>query len=324
MRSLPPLSGLIALLLLTGSARPDDEPTADQLKAAKAAFEKLGATYSTRPTRDKKVVHEFYMPKGTNDQLLKKLPEVPFAFELYINFPNTTDKGLKGLANQKKLRTLHIDGDRITDEALRVLRAADMLHILPCAYGPSRGFDPEPAATDDEIARLDLGRSRVTSKGMPELAGLKKLRELHLNTSQATAAALKGFGDVTALGLDGPQVTDATLKEIKGLTKLKSLYLQNTKVTDKGLKELRVFKELFALYLNGTQVTDIGLKEVAALGTLEHLDLHDTPVTDKGLAELKALTKLTSLDLLETKTTSNGVKALQAALPKCRILSRPK
>jgi internalin A len=307
--------GVVAVVAVPARAQ---EPTADQIKVAKAAYEKLGGAYSTRMTQDKKTtIHDFFLPQTATDDTLKKLPEVPFPFELHLNSIRVTEKGLKPLTAVKNLRTLALADSLITDGSLQMFRETGTIHIWHRAY--SAEFYKRPA-TDAEVARLDLNSTRVTAKGLKELTELPGLTQIHLNGSQATAESLKGLKSLKNLYLRGALVTDAKLKEIKGLTDLTTLDLSESRITDKGLKEIQGLKKLYNLYLNETFITDAGLKELTGFDGLNYLDLHSTAVTDKGIAELKALKGLKTLDLLSTKVTDKGVKDLKAALPDCRII----
>ena len=309
----------VVTTLLAAEARADDEPTADQIKVAKAAFEKLGGAYNTRQTLDKKkTIHVFFLPGGTTDDALKKVPEVPFPFELNLGSLRVTDKGLKPLTGLKTMHTLVLADSLITDASVQIFKDAGMVHALRVAERAGGGFAPRPT-TDADVERLVLDATRVTPKGLKELAALDGVSQLFINGAQVSAESLKAFKNLKSLALLKALVTDAKLKEIKGLTDLTVLNLTDSKVTDKGLKEIQGFKKLTELHLNNTPITDAGLKELAGFDDLAHLDLTRTAVTDKGLAELKALKALKVLDVTNTRVTDNGVKNLNAALPGCRV-----
>ena len=88
---------------------------------------------------------------------------------------------------------------------------------------------------------------------------------VHLHEIGVTDAALKELADLkqlTTLGLESTQVTDAGLKELKDLKQLTTLYLGSTQVTDAGLKELKDLKQLTRLNLADTKVTDDGVADL--------------------------------------------------------------
>ena len=133
---------------------------------------------------------------------------------------------------------------------------------------------------------------------------------------------LKGLSNLQSLDLGNTKVTDAGLSHIESLTKLKYLGLYDCQVTDAGLEHLKGLTSLEALNLSyDTKVTGKGLAHLKDLTKLKTLNLHNTMVTDSGLKHIQKLTNLKSLDLNGTEVTDAGVKDLQAALPKCQIIS---
>jgi internalin A len=128
----------------------------------------------------------------------------------------------------------------VTDEILRSLREAGLLHALASA---SRGAGARPASPA-EVKALGLN----SDKGVTD-AGLKELKE---------------FKNVEYLFLSGAGVTDAGLKELRDFKRLHTLDLSATAVTDAGLRELKDCKGLRTLYLRETKVTDAGVRELKA------------------------------------------------------------
>ena len=109
------------------------------------------------------------------------------------------------------------------------------------------------------------GLKKMTDADMKELAGLKKLRLLRLNGTQATNAGLKhlsGLVELQAVDLGETQVSDVGLKEFAGLKKLRLLSLYSTKVTNEGLKELASLKSLRVVNLRKTEVTAEGVRQL--------------------------------------------------------------
>jgi hypothetical protein len=112
---------------------------------------------------------------------------------------------------------------------------------------------------------LDLHDQKVTDGELKELAGLKELRYLRLNSTQVTNAGLKhlsNLSDLLVVDLGSTLVSDAGLKELAGLKHLQVLLLDNTKVTNEGLKELTSLKSLRAVNLRKTGVTEEGVRQL--------------------------------------------------------------
>lgn len=94
----------------------------------------------------------------------------------------------------------------------------------------------------DKIASLDIARSKVTDGGLKAIAGMKHLKELHLESTAIGDAGLdhlKGLSELEYLNLYGTKVTDAGLAKLASLTKLKSLYLWQSGVTKAGVAALK-------------------------------------------------------------------------------------
>jgi hypothetical protein len=95
---------------------------------------------------------------------------------------------------------------------------------------------------DQQVAVLNLGRTKVTDDGLKAVEGLKNLRKLHLENTHIGDAGLSHLKSLTTLeylNLYGTQVTDSGLSELEGLKNLKSLYLWQTKVTPEGVEKLK-------------------------------------------------------------------------------------
>ncbi len=83
-------------------------PTAEQLQAAKEAFAKIGGKYF-----DIEKFPYFDMPGDTEDDDLKKIPNLPFSFGLDLSETKVTDAGMKQIAKLKNLTTLDLDFNKV-------------------------------------------------------------------------------------------------------------------------------------------------------------------------------------------------------------------
>jgi hypothetical protein len=92
---------------------------------------------------------------------------------------------------------------------------------------------------------------------------------------------------------------------------------------DRKLGALGRLNTLRRLYREGpSQLTDSGLCYLVNF-PLEVLELGESPqITDQGLAELRLIHSLRRLDLTGCpQLTATGLQGLQAALPRCEIVS---
>lgn len=95
---------------------------------------------------------------------------------------------------------------------------------------------------DQQVAVLNLGRTKITDDGLKAVEGLKNLRKLHLENTKITDAGLahlKNLSNLEYLNLYGTQVTDAGLEQLVGLKNLRALYLWQTKATPQGVEKLK-------------------------------------------------------------------------------------
>jgi RNA polymerase sigma factor (sigma-70 family) len=243
-----------------------DEPTAEQLAAAKKEYAKFGAGSGARKTIGPTIL-VFTMPRKTTDADLKGLPDLPFHFGLHLMGNSlVTDAGMKELKGLKNLTELNLFGTQVTDAGLKEIKELK------------------------NLTELNLRATNVTDVGLGELKELKNLNFLFLGNTKVTDAGMKELKELKNLNflfLDNTKVTDAGMKELKELKSLTTLSLWDTQVTDAGLKELKELKNLTRLNLFGTRVTDAGIKELKELKNLTILDLSGTQVTDTGLKEIR-------------------------------------
>tara|TARA_B100001123_G_scaffold72501_1_gene81394 strand:+ start:208 stop:858 length:651 start_codon:yes stop_codon:yes gene_type:complete len=171
---------------------------------------------------------------------------------------------------------------------------------------------PEGKLTSEDLAKvsfIDLrGHREITDVGLKEVAKLK---------------------NIGGLDLQSTSITDAGLKDVAKLKKLTLLNLnsvlspENSRITDTGIKEVAKLENLTRLNLYQSLVTDKGLKEISTLRNLFHLGLTSTRITDAGLKEMAKLKNLGETHLSNNQITKAGVSELQKALPNCRIYSNP-
>ena len=93
----------------------------------------------------------------------------------------------------------------------------------------------------ENIAQLDLGRTKITDAGLKTVAQLPRLVQLDLRQTAVTDAGLEALTklkNLQSLNLYGTQVTDAGLKQLAAVKSLKTVYLWGSKATDAGAKQL--------------------------------------------------------------------------------------
>ena len=159
---------------------------------------------------------------------------------------------------------------------------------------------------------LALPKQRFSDDDLAHLAGLTKLKQLHIylgaQITDRGLAHFAGMRQMESLALINAKIT--TLEPIRGLTQLKQLNLHGAPITDGGLKPLEDFKSLLRLSLARSRVTDAGMTHLSTLSNLVMLDLNQTAVGDAGARLLFDLPRISSLNLYETRVTDAGLAEL--------------
>jgi len=104
------------------------------------------------------------------------------------------------------------------------------------------GFLSQLGPINQQIASLNLARTKVTDDGLKSIENLKNLRRLHLENTKigdAGLSHLKNLSNLEYLNLYATHVTDSGLSELEGLKNLRALYLWQTKVTPDGAEKLK-------------------------------------------------------------------------------------
>ena len=94
----------------------------------------------------------------------------------------------------------------------------------------------------ENVAALDLGRTRITDEALASVAHMPRLVKLDLRQTNITDAAilhLAGLDNLRSLNLFSTKVTDASVEAIAKLKRLEAVYLWQTKVSAAGVKRLR-------------------------------------------------------------------------------------
>jgi len=93
----------------------------------------------------------------------------------------------------------------------------------------------------DNIAHLDLARTKVGDGALPFIAGLPRLVRLDLRNTEVTDAGVEVLTkskNLQVLNLFGTQITDAAMTSLAAIPSLKQVYLSETSVTEQGVSKL--------------------------------------------------------------------------------------
>ena len=94
----------------------------------------------------------------------------------------------------------------------------------------------------ENVATLDLGRTRITDQALAAVTNMPRLVKLNLrqtNLTDEAVAHLAGLDNLRSLNLFSTKVTDASVDTIAKLKRLETVYLWQTKLSAAGVKRLR-------------------------------------------------------------------------------------
>lgn len=161
------------------------------------------------------------------------------------------------------------------------------------AIGPWRGGLPP---SKDQVYRI------AVEADQPEaLAPLTELRP----------------GDLYALTLEGPGVTDASLASVANLSGLRELELIGARISDAGLQRLAHLTLLTSLRIVSppaaprAQINGPGLTILRPMLHLTHLDVSGTTFGDRALPLLDGLAGLETLNIAGTEVTDSSLGSLR-------------
>jgi len=180
-------------------------------------------------------------------------------------------------------------------------------------------------ADQDQLRRLELSGTAITSDGFVHLKNLHNLERLNVCL---TAADDRGFQHLAGLTrmrrmvICASKITGAGFKHLQGMREIESINLHSAPASDEGLEAIGKLTSLKRLEIVHTNVTDIGLKHLAGLVNLQQLHIHGPKTTAAALPFLGHLKELYQLDVYD-KAASNATLEQISRLPKLRMLMLP-
>ncbi|MBA4188206.1 MAG: hypothetical protein C0467_09345 [Planctomycetaceae bacterium] len=207
--------------------------------------------------------------------------------------------------------------DRVTDDWLKRLAGQDQLRRLELSGTAvtSAGLIHLKELKNLEILSVCL--TAVDDSGFEHLAGLTKMRRMSVCSSKVTGSGFKhlhGMTQIESINLHSSPASDAGLEAISKLTNLRRLEIVHSAVTDAGLKRLASLVNLRQLHLASHDTTAAGLPFLAGLKELDQLDVYEKPASNATLAEIAKLPKLRLLMLITGTFDDDGVKHLAGLL----------
>ncbi len=214
-------------------------------------------------------------------ELLRNLEQLEYlSFGVYEDGAPITDIGASKIAFIPNLKTLELNGSKITVDGLRHLSRMPKLESLNVENVDVAPSDLSVLAESKSLKRLraDWDHRDWRDYGS-ELAKIKSLEDIgqNLRVDRESLQAILTLPNLKALSVYGDQGEPfaGMGKEIAKCTQLESLDFQNISITDDDLLALQPLQQLQDLGLMRTEIRGTGLAVLAAFPKLETLSIYD-------------------------------------------------
>jgi sugar lactone lactonase YvrE len=203
--------------------------------------------------------------------------------------------------------------DRVTDDWLKRLDGQDQLRRLEVSGTAVTSAGLVHLKELKSLEILNVCLTAVGDRGFEHLAELTKMRRMVVCSSRITGSGFRHLQDMTQLesiNLHSSPASDAGLEAIGKLTNLRRLEIVHTNVTDAGLKHLAGLTNLRQLHIASHDTTEAALPFLARLKELDELDVYEKAASNQTLREIGKLPKLRLLTLIDGTFDDEGVKSL--------------
>lgn len=203
--------------------------------------------------------------------------------------------------------------DRVTDDWLKQLAGQDQLRRLELSGTAVTSAGLVHLKDLTNLERLNLCLTACDDRGFEHLAGMSKMRRMVICASKITGsgfAHLQGMKQIESINLHSAPASDAGLEAIGKLTSLKRLEVVHTNVTDVGLKHLASLVNLQQLHVHGKETTAEAFPFLNQLRELYELDIYDRAASNQTCEQIAQLPKLRKLMLVTGLFDDDGVRQL--------------
>jgi sugar lactone lactonase YvrE len=203
--------------------------------------------------------------------------------------------------------------DRVTDDWLTRLEGQDQLRRLEVSGTAVTSAGLVHLKDLKNLEFLNVCLTAVDDRGFEHLAGLTKMRRMTVCSSKITGSGFAHLGAMTQLesiNLHSSPASDAGLEAIGKFKSLRRLEIVHTNVTDAGLKHLAGLTQLRQLHIASHDTTEAALPFLDKFQELEQLDVYEKAASNATLVPISKLAKLRSLMLINGVFDDDGVKNL--------------
>lgn len=150
------------------------------------------------------------------------------------------------------------------------------------------------------LSVLDLSDTAINESDFRVIAGLKKLRNLNLDTHSIDQKLLFEslfLPRLEGAGFLGLRNCTPVLEALSASKKLEFLTLTSANLTDRDFAIIGRMTRLKHLLLNGTNLDDDDLKQLTKLQNLEYLNVHATKITVRSVPTIRKFRHIKLLTL---------------------------
>ncbi len=177
-------------------------------------------------------------------------------------------------------------------------------------------------AGQDDLRRLELSGTAVTSAGLVHLKGLSGLQFLNVCLTAVDDSGFENLAELAEMRrmtVCSSKITGSGFTHLRGMKQLESINLHSSPASDAGMEAIGKFTSLRRLEIVHTQVTDAGLAHLAGLVNLRQLHIHGPATSERGLPFIGQLKELYELDIYD-KPASNETLLHVGRLTNLRFL----
>lgn len=239
-----------------------------------------------------------------------------------------SERGLEGLAQLTKLRSLTLSGSVVRDSVLLQWKGLTNLTSLALRQTEVTNEGLRVLEHFVKLKELDVYGTPVSTGFLKQIPYPANLTKLKLRASKIASTeivdGIARFVNVNGIDLGENAVDDAALVSIAQLVKLEDLNLLRTKLSANAVQILSKSpnsSKWKKLNLDDNPgVNDTSIDFLLGMKSLEFLHVGKTQVTDAGIAKLASLDQLKTLIVNDTTVTQEALQLLQDKLPKLRIV----
>ena len=203
--------------------------------------------------------------------------------------------------------------DRVPDDWLKQLAGQDQLRRLELSGTAVTSAGLIHLKELTKLERLSVCLTACDDRGFEHLAGMTRMKRMTICASKITGsgfAHLQGMQQIESINLHSAPASDAGLEAIGKLTSLKRLEVVHTNVTDAGLKHLAGMVNLQQLHVHGKETTADAFPFLSKLRELYELDIYDRAASNQTCEQIARLPKLRKLMLVTGIFDDDGMKHL--------------